>query len=233
MVIFGGVDGYSRKIMYLRITDNNRSETMLGFFKEAVEEFGYPLRSWRRKCRCGAADVFNARNRECKLHCWQKIERLWRDVRMCVTGLYYDILHRLEDCGYLEISNFTHLFCCHYVFLPRIQASLNAFRDAWDNHSMRTENNLTPNQLWEVGQYQNPISDPEIHFQNSAAAEQERGDVEADHFGVNVPAIQMLQLTNEQIEHLVSQIDPLQESGLFGVDIYLQTLTFVQNLVEG
>lgn len=73
----------------------------------------------------------------------------------------------------------------------------------------------------------------QIHVPNSAAAEQERGDVEADHFGVNVPAIQMLQLTNEQIEHIVSQIDPLQESDLFGVDIYLQTLTFVQNLIEG
>lgn len=91
-----------------------------------------------------------------------RIERLWRDVRMCVTGVYYDILHRLEDCGYLEISNFTHLFCCHCFFLPRIQASLNAFRNAWDSHSLRTENNLTPNQLWEVGQYQNPIDNPEV-----------------------------------------------------------------------
>lgn len=95
-------------------------------------------------------------------YCFTRVERLWRDVRMCVTGVYYDILHRLEDWGYLDISNFTHLFCCHYVFLPRIQASLNAFRDAWDNHSMRTENNLTPNQLWEVGQYQNPISNPQV-----------------------------------------------------------------------
>lgn len=80
---------------------------------------------------------------------------------------------------------------------------------------------------------QNHIFLLQIHVPNSAAAEQERGDVEADHFGVNVPAIQMLQLTNEQIEHIVSQIDPLQESDLFGVDIYLQTLTFVQNLIEG
>ncbi|KAK2861028.1 hypothetical protein Q7C36_005194 [Tachysurus vachellii] len=239
MVVFGGVDGYSRKIMFLRIANNNRSETMLRFFKEAVEEFGFPLRvrGDHRGENVGLAQLmFSTRGTENasfiagkSVHN-QRVERLWRDVRMCATGVYYDILHHLEDCVYLDISNFTHLFCCHYVFLPRILASLDAFRDAWDNHSMRTENNLTPNQLWEVGQYQNPISNP---LSGSAAVEQESGDSEEDHFGVNVLAIHMLQLTNEQIVQLISQIDPLQESNLFGVDIYLQTLTIVQNLVEG
>ncbi|XP_060798432.1 uncharacterized protein LOC132900383 isoform X3 [Neoarius graeffei] len=44
IVIFGCIDGFSRKIMYLRAADNNRSETNLAFFQEAVQEFGYPLR---------------------------------------------------------------------------------------------------------------------------------------------------------------------------------------------
>lgn len=33
-----------QQIMYLRAADNNRSETNLAFFQEAVQEFGYPLR---------------------------------------------------------------------------------------------------------------------------------------------------------------------------------------------
>lgn len=90
-----------------------------------------------------------------------RIERLWRDVFIGVTSVYYNILHTLEDNHVLDISNSLHLFCCHYVFLPRIQASLDVFREGWDN-PIRTEHNLTPNQLWQVGQFQNPILEPEV-----------------------------------------------------------------------
>ncbi|CAL8376044.1 unnamed protein product [Arctogadus glacialis] len=50
----------------------------------------------------------------------------------------------------LAISTF---FCCHYVFIPRLQARLDEFRDGWDNHPLSTEGNRTPNQLWFLGQY--------------------------------------------------------------------------------
>ncbi|KAL2078033.1 hypothetical protein ACEWY4_025718 [Coilia grayii] len=79
----------------------------------------------------------------------QRIERLWRDVWMGVTNVFYHILHMLEEEGLLDLGNATHFFCLHYVFLPRLQENLNLFRDGWDNHPLRTERNLTPNQLWE------------------------------------------------------------------------------------
>lgn len=89
------------------------------------------------------------------------MEQLWRDVFMDVTGVYYNILHSLEDQHLLDIRNVLHFFCCHYVFLLRIQASFDVFREVWDNHSIRTEKNLTPNQLWQVGQSLNPVEDPD------------------------------------------------------------------------
>lgn len=56
-------------------------------------------------------------------------------------------LHTLEEGGLLDLSSSLDLFCCHYVFLPRLQASLDTFRETWDNHPIRTEQNMTPQQL--------------------------------------------------------------------------------------
>ena len=80
---------------------------------------------------------------------------------MSVTSIFYSVLHSLEDEGQLDPNNSTHLFCCHYVFLPRLQHSLNVFRDGWDNHPLRTEQNMTPNQMWAMGKLPNPIHDPD------------------------------------------------------------------------
>ncbi|KAK0150312.1 hypothetical protein N1851_008764 [Merluccius polli] len=54
----------------------------------------------------------------------KKIEQLWRDLWAAVTCIYYDVLHYLEEEGFLSIVNETHLFCCHFVFLPRLQDDL-------------------------------------------------------------------------------------------------------------
>jgi len=40
--------------------------------------------------------------------------------------------------------------CLYHVFQPRIQASLNRAREAWNNHQIRTEKNKTPIALFEL-----------------------------------------------------------------------------------
>lgn len=43
-MIHGGIDGYSRKIMFLAASNNNRATTVLQGFLGAVQKFGLPIR---------------------------------------------------------------------------------------------------------------------------------------------------------------------------------------------
>ena len=39
----------------------------------------------------------------------------------------------------------------HYVFIPRINRQLLYWKNSWIKHPMRSEHNLTPQQLWTTG----------------------------------------------------------------------------------
>ncbi|XP_033987790.1 uncharacterized protein LOC117496702 isoform X2 [Trematomus bernacchii] len=158
----------------------------------------------------------------------QRIERLWRDVWMAVTSIFYIVLHSLEDEGHLDPSNSTHLFCCHYVFLPRLQHSLKVFRDGWDNHPLRTEQNMTPNQMWAMGELHSPIHDPDDveRLQIPYIDWEASGHLREEHSGIVVPVTRS-PLSDQQMEHLNANIDPMLPSDSFGKDIYLNTLRLV------
>uniref|UniRef100_A0A8C2WY87 Integrase core domain-containing protein n=1 Tax=Cyclopterus lumpus TaxID=8103 RepID=A0A8C2WY87_CYCLU len=66
---------------------------------------------------------------------------------------------KVENDLVLDPSDSIHLFCAQHVFLPRLQRDLDVFRMGWDNHPLRTERNLSPQQLWTIGLLQNPIDD--------------------------------------------------------------------------
>ncbi|KAI2665850.1 putative HTH-type transcriptional regulator PH1692 [Labeo rohita] len=180
IVIFGAIDGFSRKIMYLGAANNNLSSTALAFFQQSIEEYGFPLRvrgdhgvenvgiarlmftvrGTGRASFIAGKSVHN--RRQVIFSLLLKIERLWRDVWCAVTSIYYSVLHSLEDDGFLDLSSNMHLFSCHDVFLPRLQASLDTFHDGWDNHPIRTEGNMTPNQLWEMGNIRHTVTEPDL-----------------------------------------------------------------------
>ena len=44
MVIHGGIDGYSRRTVYLHCSTNNQAQTVLTLFKDAIVVYGLPSR---------------------------------------------------------------------------------------------------------------------------------------------------------------------------------------------
>ncbi|XP_023662381.1 uncharacterized protein [Paramormyrops kingsleyae] len=98
IVIHGGIDGFSRLVVFLQGSDNNRSETVMELFVEAISHYGVPSRvrcdhGGENNAVCLFMDVFRGSNRGSAIRGRsthnQRIERLWGDVWKGVTNVYH------------------------------------------------------------------------------------------------------------------------------------------------
>ncbi|XDV26349.1 hypothetical protein PO909_030093 [Leuciscus waleckii] len=226
-VIHGGIDGFSRLIVYLNAATNNNATTVLDAFLRAVSQFGLPsrVRSDKGGENIEVAHVMiqhRGENRNSHItgrsvHN-QRIERLWQDVYTQVLDLFHMLFFHLEVTGLLNPDDEIHLFALHWAFLPQLQRQLNTFKEAWNLHRLRTENGCSPYQLW---------------LQNREAAD----DLEAvdDDYGVDwdgphavedadsisIPDVELPRdLTAEELAGLPNREMPLNEA----IDAYMRTV---------
>ena len=126
-IIHGGIDGYSRMIVYLQCTTNNRVQSVFTYFWKATREFGVP--SHVRSDKGGENTMvchfmISQRGTGRSSHIAgpsthnQRIERLWRDVYRCVSSTYHELFYYMEEQQMLDPESDIDLFVLHSVYLP-------------------------------------------------------------------------------------------------------------------
>lgn len=232
-VTHGCIDGYSRAVLYLHCSTNNKASTVLRLFKDAVQSYVMPMqvRGDRGGENVLVADfIIAARgtNRNsyiagCSKHN-TRIERLWRDIYKDVIEFYHTLFKDLVKDG-LDIESSLHIFVLHHMFLHRINQDLHSTMHSWNNHSMRTENQATPNQLL-------------LHFHKYPPAPPQHGEYEdsddEDAEGVPVGRFEV-PMTNEQCTQFKNECPPLtrQDAPNTLCDKYMHALDCAYRIVNG
>ena len=247
-VIHGGIDGFSRLVVYLQCATNNKSETVGELFLLATEKYEWPSRVrsdyggenvvvWelmeeRRGSNRGSYLVGSSTQN-------QRIERLWRDVFRTVAHIFYYTFQSMEEAGHtiLDRNNNLHLFCLHFIFLLRINRALESFVEAWNLHPIRTERNWSPVQMWTNGmidlrnQSLTAVADV-VGYSGSADDLEWYGyDPQAPHpndDGLSTVLVDNVNFdVSEELENQLSYINPLAESNNFGIDLHEEVIEIV------
>lgn len=226
-IIAGGIDGFSRLVVFLQCKDNNKADTILSCFLQGVQEFGLPLRvrsdkglenskvadfmiSSRGSGRGSMITGKSTHN--------QRIERLWRDIYEGVLGYFYDLFYFLEDEGILDILDNLDMCALHHVYLGKINQKLSVWQNAWARHRVRTVGS-SPLRLHSAGMMNHqtppPLVDIESYGVEGTVAEDAPDDNPRPTF-----VIQTVTLDHNCLNELNEHCPRNWVSNNHGIDIY-------------
>ena len=225
-------------VTVLECADNNRAETVLSFFLDAIGKYRVPLRI---RTDHGTENVATARwmlnrfsvaNRPVitglSIHN-RRIERLWVDIYSYVINHFRNIFFYLEEQGNLDRLDEMDLYALHFIYIPHINFALHQMAAQWNNHPLSMEKNRSPLQIWVQGFY-------EFCDNNGGTVRDlpDKTQVDWRYYEVDgngpIPRLQtknhvvlprlLLELTRQEYTRLSNAVKPMENDGSFGVNNY-------------
>ncbi|KAF7645697.1 hypothetical protein LDENG_00199920 [Lucifuga dentata] len=160
----------------------------------------------------------------------QRIERLWAELNRVLSFYFSNLFTFMENEGILDSTNELHLFCLHYIYLPRVQQAAAEFQNQWNNYGLATQGQ-TPLQLWQAGVLPAAgtdnsaiddlftINDTRITNENQPPPQLETENnlvVPENDFHVN-----------DTVMNRIQQIDPLSDDGNHGIHLFSELINFL------
>ncbi|KAF7366284.1 hypothetical protein MSAN_00884600 [Mycena sanguinolenta] len=162
IVIHCFIDGWTRFIVGIRASTNNRSTTVLDLFEQAAALHGWP------SCVRGDHGVENVKVAERMeqvrgpgrgSYIWGTsvhnihIERLWVDWTNGVGRKWVNFFYELEVTSGLLVDRPEHLWLLHHLFLDAINQDAREWAEAWNSHkiTMQNERKQSPREMFTFG----------------------------------------------------------------------------------
>lgn len=150
----GCIDGYSRKIIWLRaVHSNNNPEVIARLFLNAVREIGGCPEKVRSDCgtenvtlatiQCYLRRNHGDENAGTKSHMYgpshsnQRIEGWWSFLRRNRSSFMIDFFKEMVNDGLYNPANELELYCFQYCFASVLQNGLDEVTEHWNSHLIR------------------------------------------------------------------------------------------------
>ncbi len=210
-VVHGAMDGFSRMLMFLQCCHNNQAETVMDLYSTAISKHGRPFH-------------IQTDHRGKNVRIWEDM-REHRDENSVLTG---NSVHNQWTGRFNRDLNRN----CHDVFAPIFWVGVNGglrcrqwnrfilsseFKAVFTNHSVFSERNRTPVQLFTLDRHLLLLHHPE-------AANEERT---VDSASASHADYSFCTLNQQDIQKLAAAVKPLEHDGNKGKTLYHRVQEFV------